>query len=220
MAKTIQAINLDYENVRVHMKQYFRGMTRDQLAGISTDIDEAIKEKGFSITLNEDQILTSTKLYKSTRQKIVCEARNEVEEVENRTVWVTSSGGLVTGKTTFVVNREKRTVVALIKNIWTGGVIKRGIAKCLPEDCFNVHIGKAIAYYRLLGCAVPEEFLNAPAPEGKEIGDVVRYWNRFMNRYKNRTLVPSNELINEYTAHINSPASKMGRVIDDSNRKY
>src|SRR5690606_16781160 len=68
----------------------------------------------------------------------------------------------------FVVNREKRTVVALLVHRFDGSkrqpVIARGIAKCAPDDCFNVHIGKVIALRRALGLEVPDEYLNAPQP--------------------------------------------------------
>ena len=76
----------------------------------------------------------------------------------------------------FAVNKEKRTVAALLRIF--GGyspVAKKGIAKCGPDDCFNVHIGKAIALYRALGLEVPKEFLNAPQPTEVRVGDIVEY---------------------------------------------
>ena len=50
----------------------------------------------------------------------------------------------------------------------------RGIAKAAPDDCFNVHIGKAIALHRALGLEVPDEYLNAPQPTEVRVGDAVR----------------------------------------------
>ncbi len=49
----------------------------------------------------------------------------------------------------------------------------RGIAKATPDDCFNIHIGKAIALRRALGLAVPDEYLNAPQPTEVRVGDFV-----------------------------------------------
>lgn len=72
----------------------------------------------------------------------------------------------------YVVNHDKRTVVALIKRIG-GEVVAKGISKAAPSDCFNVHIGKAIALRRALGLAVPDEYLNAPQPTEVRVGDVV-----------------------------------------------
>src|SRR5690606_17001981 len=45
----------------------------------------------------------------------------------------------------FVINKQKRTVVALFKRKFDDVVWAKGIAKAHPNDCFNVHIGKAIA---------------------------------------------------------------------------
>lgn len=220
MAKTIQTVNLDFETVRTQLKQYFQGMTKDQLDFVSMDIDEIQRGKLYSDEFFEKHTTTPMILHKPSRQEVVNSAKKEIERLENRVVKVFDSNGVYNCKSVFIVNKEKKTVVSLLKNPTTGEIIKRGIAKCLPEDCFNAHIGKAIAFYRSLNRAIPNEYLNAPVPEGKEIGDKVRHWNRFMNRYENKTLVPSNKLISEYTAHINSAASKMGRVIDDSDRKY
>jgi hypothetical protein len=73
----------------------------------------------------------------------------------------------------FVVNREKRTVVALIYDLALNFVKKRGIAKCHPDDCFNAAIGRAIALRRALGLEVPDEYLNAPQPTEVRVGDIV-----------------------------------------------
>jgi hypothetical protein len=80
-------------------------------------------------------------------------------------------------KAEYIVNKEKRTVVALLKGHIYGTVRARGTAKCAPGDCFNVHIGKAIALHRALGLAVPDELLNAPQPTEVRVGDVVKKWD-------------------------------------------
>jgi len=72
------------------------------------------------------------------------------------------------------INRERRTVAALIRCKYLG-VMKRGIAKCAPDDCFNVHIGKAIALRRTLGLEIPEEYVKAPQPTEPRVGDVVTF---------------------------------------------
>jgi hypothetical protein len=87
----------------------------------------------------------------------------------------------------FVVNREKRTVVSLMVYRVDGyaktTVITKGIAKCAPTDCFNVHIGKAIALRRALGLEVPAEYLKAPQPTEVQVGDVVKMVNSLGNDY-------------------------------------
>ncbi|MGF0274517.1 hypothetical protein P5495_019430 [Bacillus velezensis] len=74
----------------------------------------------------------------------------------------------------FLPDRKKRKVTALIRR--TSDIDPRhvGRAKATPDDCFNVHIGKAIALRRALGLAVPDEYLNAPQPTEVRVGDVVR----------------------------------------------
>ncbi|MFH6684899.1 hypothetical protein RI119_18730 [Bacillus amyloliquefaciens] len=73
----------------------------------------------------------------------------------------------------FVINKKKSTVVALLKSVGRGTVKSKGIAKAAPSDCFNVHIGKAIALRRALGLAVPDEYLNAPQPTEVRVGDFI-----------------------------------------------
>ncbi|MBY0023779.1 hypothetical protein J2W97_000838 [Paenibacillus jamilae] len=74
----------------------------------------------------------------------------------------------------YVVDRGKRTVVALIRFIKSRRVDYRGVAKCAPGDVFNAHIGKAISLRRALGLDVPAEYLNVPKPTEVRVGDYVR----------------------------------------------
>lgn len=78
----------------------------------------------------------------------------------------------------FKVSSNKRKVSALIYPIGrlgfiSGRPIHVGRAKAAPDDCFNVHIGKAIALRRALGLVVPDEYLNAPQPAEVCVGDVI-----------------------------------------------
>lgn len=79
----------------------------------------------------------------------------------------------------FVVNRDKRTVVALIyykdNGDMTGKVWARGKARACDGDCFNVHIGRAISLRRAFGMPVPREYIDAPQPTVAKVGDVVRF---------------------------------------------
>ncbi len=77
----------------------------------------------------------------------------------------------------FVVNREKRTVVALMHGAHSGRLYGKGIAKCDPSDCFNEHLGKAIALRRAMGLSIPTEYLNAPKPEGHMPGDKTKLFD-------------------------------------------
>lgn len=73
-------------------------------------------------------------------------------------------------RTEFVVNAEKRTVVAIGHYKWTGGIAGKAFAKCAPDDVFNADIGKAIAAGRLYGVKVPKEFTDAPKPTEVVVG--------------------------------------------------
>ncbi|AUG37188.1 hypothetical protein CXP43_16255 [Bacillus velezensis] len=110
------------------------------------------------------------------RDEIVEQSKADVEKLSNYgdgVRYVTGTGSVATCKVEFVVNSDKRAVVALLKGLRTGKVYAKGIAKAAPDDCFNVHIGKAIALRRALGLAVPDEYLNAPQPTEVRVGDVI-----------------------------------------------
>lgn len=104
--------------------------------------------------------------------------------VERAKEYIERNASLYLRDVSFVVNEEKRTVVALEKGLKIGNgklvecVLERGISKCQPDDVFNVHIGKAIALARVLGEDVPDYFLNSPLPEALLDGMKVRsHWS-------------------------------------------
>lgn len=105
-----------------------------------------------------------------TREQIIEKAKRDVEELK-----VNSFKFPWNCPAKFIVNREKRTVVCLMRGWSSGKVYAKGIAKCAPDDCFNVHIGKAIALRRALGLKVPECYLNAPQPTDVKVGDIVEH---------------------------------------------
>lgn len=129
-----------------------------------------------------------------------------------------SKGHSATDEVQFIVNNEKRTVVALIKWRGTPDVWAKGIAKCAPTDCFNVHIGKAIALRRALGLDVPSEYLNAPQPTEVRVGDVVKFYkaNRPKTVVTNENSTPLN--INTTRISIASTCFEHfgAKIIDDS----
>lgn len=116
-----------------------------------------------------------------TRDEIVAKAIADVAELERTGKNVglrlpeSSPFHIRFYRVDFVVNSDKRTVVALIKSSYFGDVLAKGIAKCTPTDVFNAHLGRAIALRRALGLDVPAEYLNAPQPEKARVGDVVEY---------------------------------------------
>jgi hypothetical protein len=112
----------------------------------------------------------------------------------------------------FIVDKENRTIVVLLRGCDDRKVLFRGIAKCDPSDCFNVHIGKAIALRRALGLEVPAEYLTVPQPTEVRVGDVVYY-----SGYK-VTVMPSGRscMYTEGSCALGSFVSESGKIIDDS----
>jgi hypothetical protein len=122
-----------------------------------------------------------------TRDDVVAKAKRDVAELE-RTYRSTVRGAAVSfwpeecakdgfspvHYVDYVIDREKRTVVALIRYISNKAVAYRGIAKCAPGDVFNSHIGRAIALRRALGLDVPTEYTKAPQPTEPRVGDIVK----------------------------------------------
>lgn len=76
-------------------------------------------------------------------------------------------------KTEFIVNTEKRTVVAIIRTKYGTTLLTKGIAKCAPGDVFNADIGKAIALGRALGLDV-NKFEKAVQPSEVVVGMSVK----------------------------------------------
>jgi hypothetical protein len=114
------------------------------------------------------------------RDEIIKEAKRDVAELERYMDSIGTppiKGNIVFNelrtRVKFFVNREKRAVTALIYDFDGYDLLTRGIAKCDQTDCFNVHIGKAIALRRALGLEVPMEYLKAPQPTELRVGDVV-----------------------------------------------
>ncbi|WP_342490464.1 hypothetical protein [Bacillus sp. FSL R5-0443] len=129
----------------------------------SDDVQESVKEA------HKDRS-------QARRDEIVEQAKADVAKLSNYgdgVQYETVSPRYASCDIDFVVNRDKRTVVALLKGVITGKVYAKGIAKAAPDDCFNVHIGKAIALRRALGSTVPDEYLNAPQSTEVRVGDVI-----------------------------------------------
>lgn len=145
------------------------------------------------------------------RDEIVEQAKADVERLSNRYQRKNYCGTSVE----FVVNHEKRTVVALLKGVNTGIVYTKGIAKATPDDCFNEHIGKAIALHRALGIELPDEYPNAPQPTEVRVGDVVAYRGVYKTT-EYVTVVADDQPTGGGRAALTSMAVKHAKIIDDS----
>lgn len=153
---------------------------------------------------------------KLTRRDVVLDARNSVEywNVNGKYAVIEDRCDIE-----FVVDRDKRTVVALKRSWDTKKVVWRGIAKCMPGDVFNADIGKAIALYRALGMEVPSKYTDSPKPEGVQVGDVVVANFSGNTGEKTVKIVSDDEEIILYeTVAVGSILADHGRVIDDTDR--
>jgi len=122
-------------------------------------LEEVAKQIREEIEIHKSHIRRLSKKYrKLTRNEIIEKAKREVEETRNDPI---KMEGLLA---TFVVDKEKRTVTTLLASVSTGMVERKGVAKCHPDDYFNVHIGKIISLRRALRLEVPSEYLNVPHP--------------------------------------------------------
>ncbi|MEL7734203.1 hypothetical protein AABB40_16030 [Bacillus velezensis] len=158
------------------MKIDLNAMGFDELIAHGEDVIRAIRLRAygegyrqgkFDADMDAMYMQPQARAHKSVqerRDEIVEQAKADVEDLFKRDIGYRHD---------FIVNSEKRTVVALRKSFGEGYVRDRGIAKAAPDDCFNVHIGKAIALRRALGLSVPDEYLNAPQPTEVRVGDFI-----------------------------------------------
>jgi hypothetical protein len=166
------------------MSKFLKSLTDEQLELLKSEITSEFERR-----FNEDVEIMVTDSIKEAQQfnaqarrdEIVEQAKQDIKKIERvgRSYLTPGDTGNYTYRhrvfyVEFVVNRKKRTVVALVRDARTGEVRERGKAKCAPDDCFNVHIGKAIALRRALGLDVPDEYLNAPQPTEVRVGDIVK----------------------------------------------
>ncbi|MFZ7765057.1 hypothetical protein [Bacillus licheniformis] len=173
--------------------------------------------------IEELRLAAYAKGYEDARRELMAQAPVEKTAQERRDEIVERAKADVSGLLKrdighdheFIVNTEKRTVVVLRKLRGCTNIVRRGIAKAAPDDCFNVHIGEAIALHRALGLEVPDEYLNAPQPTEVRVGDVVAY-RGFYKTIDYVTVVADGEPTGGGRAALTSIAVKHGKIIDDS----
>ncbi len=162
------------------MTKDLREMSYDQLIEYSAQVFKEVRRRAYGEGYRQgkfDAEVTNEQTKETSQQardRIVAQAKKDVEELKDSRFGLYIVGPFVC-KAEFIVNKDKRTVVALLRGIHSGRVRGKGIAKCAPGDCFNVWIGKAIALRRALGLEVPSEYLNAPQPSEVRVGVVIRF---------------------------------------------
>lgn len=181
--------------LEIKKRSYNEGMVRAMTSGISEEPEAPVKP-------DKSEERTSQQL----RDDIVNFAKFEIAHLTKQ-----ESQNLLRPR--FVVNREKRTIVCLMERFDLGYIESRGIAKCDPSDCFNAHLGRAIALRRALGLEVPSGYLNAPQPTEVRNYDKVLYGDQLY------TITPGERYEGNHgteEAQITSPVAKDCIIIDDS----
>lgn len=205
-----------YEGTPAEIREYERG---EQPKEISIQLDG--KEIAKQVAWEPTPVSTPT------RAEVVAEAKRDVADrffEGHEGVGEVIKGFYGHNKVEFTVNREKRTVVALLDLAYCPGNIRaKGIAKAAPDDVFNADIGKAIALRRALGLDVPSEYTNAPKPEGVRVGDVVK---SRVNNSGNTWIATTNEDSHIVRVQLNGGSNRsfdvnkwILYVIDDTDRR-
>ncbi|WP_338429152.1 hypothetical protein [Bacillus licheniformis] len=178
---------------------------------------EGYKQGKFNAGMDVTYTRPQEKTAQERRDEIVEQAKEDIENLKRRSPngKLSYIRGNLLCNVEFVINKKKRTIVALLKSISFGDICGKGIAKAAPDDCFNVHIGEAIALHRALGLEVPDEYLNAPQPTEVRVGDVVAY-RGFYKTIDYVTVVADGEPTGDGRAALTSIAVKHAKIIDDS----
>lgn len=148
-------------------------MSYDELVTLSEAVMKALRTRSYKNGYDQGRFDAEIEAAHGTYEKSDQQKRDEIVAQAQEDVRVLYYKDYLVD-TDFIVNAEKRTVVALRKSKMYGHIKSKGIAKCAPNDCFNAHIGKAIALRRALGLEVPEEYLNVPQPTEVRVGDIIR----------------------------------------------
>ncbi len=145
---------------------------------------------------------------------------NQIASNLRRDLWFSTEnqGFIVTHAVDFVINANKRTVVAIVAYKTSREEISKGRAKCAPGDVFNEHIGKAIALRRALGLEVPVEYFEVEARDSDDlaVGDVVK--GNYSGEHYEITRFSDNQFRKTFTGKfVNAKHTiKFGFLSDDS----
>jgi hypothetical protein len=185
---------------QIEKKRMYEEAYNDYLNGdLDEIIENAVKE---ARQLTRDDII-------ETAKRDVAELERRMENYEIRSFSMYAQ---------YFINREKRTVVALVRQSTNFPPLKdrpvsRGIAKCHPDDCFNANIGRAIALRRALGLEVPDEYLNAPQPTEVRVGDYCEIKDILDNVFK---ILVDNEYVRDKFNEDILLGRYGTRIVDDS----
>ncbi|MEK3973683.1 hypothetical protein [Psychrobacillus sp. FSL K6-1267] len=179
-----------------------------------------------------------TKTPNQQRAELIEKAKKFIEECKKDSTWggrvyfvPMANGGQWICDVRFEVNASKRTIVALLfwkPRHYKKGVLKaKGIAKCMPGDVFNEHIGQAIALAKALQIDIPVEFLKAVQPSEIVIGMTVKNEKDFpqaidgpISKGEIFKVVKDERPPSKGECQTNSVIAHSATIIDDTNAQY
>ncbi len=195
---------------KAYEEGYRKGKTDTEFERAFRDIAKVTSE----IRREGVRRLTPKETPQQARDRIVEQAKKDVEGLKYKDTDFYASIGRFACVAVFIVNKEKRTVVTLLRGGSSNIVRAKGIAKCAPGDCFNVHIGKVISLRRAMGLEVPAEYLNAPQPTEVRVGDILRV-DTGKDGVHEMTVENDGKPIRG-RFHARSRFAREGKIIDDS----
>lgn len=205
------AVTTPFEVVEAELAKLHAGETVTPEATPKLTRDGVIQQ-----AIDDVEALLSRNHTDSTRRG---KESNRIATHIGHNLWFSSENGLfsVNHAVDFVVNADKRTVVAIINWMRRNEEISKGRAKCAPGDVFNEHIGKAIALRRALGLEVPVEYFEAGTRDRDdlEVGDVVR--GDYSGSYYEITKFSANPHLKTFTGKFVNGGypSKIGYLSED-----
>ena len=140
--------------------------------------------------------------------------------IERSKAFVTYKQPLGGRRVEYVINAEKRTVVAIAYSVSFGfkeGIYAKGIAKCAPDDVFNADIGKAIALGRALGVDV-SDFENAVKPTEVVVGMKAEIRGNIQPYVK--TIISNDTGRYHSVESLNRNNDRLLRIIEDTEAQY
>lgn len=133
--------------------------------------------------------------------------------VEQAKEYVSSRNSATFGSKVEFFRKDRRVTCVITSTFgYTGATVRFvGRANCAPDDCFNIHIGRAIALMRAEGVQIPAYLLNAPQPDKSRVGDKVNYEGN------ERTVVLYKDYVPDSGFCVpESLSGRRGKIIDDS----
>ncbi|MEK4789447.1 hypothetical protein [Bacillus sp. FSL K6-2971] len=156
-------------------------MDYDELVSLSEDVMKTLRTRSYKLGYDQGRFDADIEAAHGTHEKSDQQKRDEIIEKAKEDVETLKMRNRLSKafNIEISVNAENRSVEVTAK-VPNSRKAFYGIAKCAPVDCFNAHIGKAIALRRALGLEVPAEFLNVPQPTEVRVGDVINYHNAYI----------------------------------------